>query len=397
LLVVAIPFFFDLTSNTCAPGVGAGYLLGNCTKLPYTSVVNTDRPYLHSITPTVSTTATALYTSVTKTVCREQGATVMNRTGNGSQLVLSASKGTPCPNKINISSWQGRFGNHMHQIVFAVLAAELCSVRSVDLALYRHKFPLDLPRKLWLNETKWQKTDSDYAAPSTMLPCKPKILYRWQKSHLCHNFTVRQYRRVALQYLRPLMKRDVRNCLDNRTWPAGDDEVLTVHLRAGDIVRWNGRSAGQAPCSMYEKILLQGHFAKVHVVFEPVGPCVCCQHIRSCAERLKIGYSQQSTTIHNDFCTLAKARHLVLSFSTFAVSAALISTDVKTLHRRGDSNWGTVQLHSMLPSCSVWPGIMMFEWTVEPQLNKYNWTQADKFLRTFPLERIHGPTVCCPS
>jgi len=345
----------------------------------------------------VTVTSTTTTTPGLNQHCWQQGGRSLNRAEDGSQVGLPASQGRSCPARIQLLGWNGRSGNHIHQVVFAVLEAELCRVKAVTLPPYKVGL-IHPPTKLLLRKMQQQQADGSNVKPAAILPrvCTDKALYNWQTSHLCHNFTVRQYRRVALQYARPLMNQRVRNCLDKLTWPAEDPGVLTVHLRGGDIVHWNGGSSGEAPCSMYEMILLQGSFARVHVVAEPSGPCVCCKHIRKCAERLAINYSHQSTTIENDFCTLANAQHLVLSFSTFAISAALISTEIKTLYRRADSNWDAVQLHSMIPGCNVWPGVRMFEYAIEPQLNKDNWTTALKFLRTFPLAKIRGPALCCP-
>merc|ERR1712107_70203 len=103
--------------------------------------------------------------------------------------------------------------------------------------------------------------------------------------------------------------------------------------------------------------------------------------------------------IHQDLCAIARARYLVLSSSTFSLSAAFLSKRLKILYRRRNGPWSTF-LHSMLPvaQCDMWPGVKLLQYDTCYQgdceyARDFNFEcgptkQAIEWLRGFPMEDV---------
>jgi len=373
-----------------------------------TTVASQARPAILTLPVATSTTFAPTSTTPahsTKSVCHRDFAAALRdcpdrgRSSYGSltDKVInnnSLNSNIKCPEAIRVDKWWGRFGNHLHQVCTAVLAAELCNTGVVELQPYPEKEQMNFrpPRKI-----KVARNGS--ITPTLPRQCpqgKFRGVHWWYHTHLCHNFTAIQYRRVALQHVRPMLGSAISDCLE-RPWSTRDNDVLTIHLRLDDVTRELGRYPGQPPCSMYDRILIGNtfKFKEIRVISAGTKNCDCCGRIEMVAHAQGISVFFTASTLANDFCQLARARHLVVSFSTFAIAAALVSTEVRTIFRRGDSNWGQVQLHSMLPTCQTWPGVTMYEYSTEKQLNKYTKNQSQNFLLNFPVGDVCGPRRCC--
>ncbi|CAE8608733.1 unnamed protein product [Polarella glacialis] len=275
----------------------------------------------------------------------------------------------------------------------AIVAAELCGIKSV-------RFPAHI------SKNAYQRQDGLLDAPSEILlpgpdlhagltipsQCPEGTQHNWYHNP-CVNITAREYKRVMMEYVRPVLGADLSACMSNST-PIEED-LLTIHLRNDDIMQYVYMFWGQPPCSMYEKIILEEKFKKRSSRrswwwAQGRGPAS-----RGCAASRR----EQGLKIYEDFCALARARHLVLSFSSFSISAALLSKEVRTIYRRKDSDWEG-RLRAII-NCDVWPGVRMLEYGVRVQLgvgakkDEGGAKLAREFLTTFPMEQIQGPFLCC--
>lgn len=127
------------------------------------------------------------------------------------------------------------------------------------------------------------------------------------------------------------------------------DDTLVIHVRSGDIFQEGGSNPkyGQPPVSWYRhlieahahgeiRIVTQGRFAQGHA--NPV------------VERLKAEYPDivvQAEGTEWDFHTLRHCARLALSGGTFAVTAAMLNTNLRCLHvplydRPSDPNFSDV-------------------------------------------------------
>ncbi|CAE8703965.1 unnamed protein product [Polarella glacialis] len=308
---------------------------------------------------------------------------------------LVARRKNACPLFIRVNEWNGRLGNHYHQMGQAIVAAELCGIKSV-------RFPAHI------SKNAYQRQDGLLDAPSEILlpgpdlhagltipsQCPEGMQHNWYHNP-CVNITAREYKRVMMEYVRPVLGADLSACMSNST-PIEED-LLTIHLRNDDIMQYVYMFWGQPPCSMYEKIILEEKFKKILVVGAGQGPCQ--QRLRSFAKGQQLQLREQGLKIYEDFCALARARHLVLSFSSFSISAALLSKEVRTIYRRKDSDWEG-RLRAII-NCDVWPGVRMLEYGVRVQVgvgakkDEGGAKLAREFLTTFPMEQIQGPFLFC--
>merc|ERR1712217_788658 len=90
---------------------------------------------------------------------------------------------------------------------------------------------------------------------------------------------------------------------------------LTIHLRNDDMYRYTHYLWGQPPCAMYEKIILDEGYTRVLIVTSGKPPCAAW--FQKFGKKHNVEIKVQTGSILQDFCALARARRLVLSFSTF--------------------------------------------------------------------------------
>eukprot|EP00913_Durusdinium_trenchii_P019012 g17868.t1 len=113
----------------------------------------------------------------------------------------------------------------------------------------------------------------------------------------------------------------------------------------------------QPPCTMYRKIIVLAQFdISVIVVTSPDLRHVCVEWLKSNAASLGIEVVIQSGSLMEDFCALAKASNLVLSFSTLGDNAAVLNKRVKKIFFREFA-----QTHSLM-DCGLWPGTTLYQY-----------------------------------
>eukprot|EP00435_Cladocopium_sp_Y103_P002191 s487_g1.t1 len=136
------------------------------------------------------------------------------------------------------------------------------------------------------------------------------------------------------------------HCAEARPREAFEDEaMLTIHLRGEDVREKPLYQQNQPPCRMYDRILSdawQQHeehsYKSVSVV--KVGWTACDGFIRGLGKRMKVRV--QASSIVEDFAMLMRARNLAVSFSSFAMSAAILSKEIQVMYRRRDAEWDSV-------------------------------------------------------
>ncbi|CAE7913971.1 unnamed protein product, partial [Symbiodinium sp. KB8] len=168
----------------------------------------------------------------------------------------------------------------------------------------------------------------------------------------------------------------VKACLEGPDEAPGTEQQLTVHLRGNDL--WNmgefelmpkkpvNMEAGahhwlwaNPPCTMYEKIIREEGFTQVLIVTSPDRRHACVPWFENFRERtgLNVKITLQTNSLAEDFCTLARARNLVLSFSTLSNAAAIMSKRVKRVYLR------QFALNSMM-NCDIWPDLSMVQYSM---------------------------------
>jgi len=175
---------------------------------------------------------------------------------------------------------------------------------------------------------------------------------------------------------------------------------LTIHLRADDIKDHAKFEWGQPPCSMYQRIILDHGFRNVLVVAKRKSErqrttAACDSWLVEFGRKHQLNLSRSTgESLVEDFGSLLQAQNLVLSFSSFALSAALLSNDIRVMYRRRDAKWDSI-LQSIL-NCDVWPGVVMYEYNTTLQKKDVMdiAPTAGEWLASFPVEGVSGPFIC---
>lgn len=315
-----------------------------------------------------------------------------------------------CPPSVTVINWNGRIGNHLQQISNALVFARLCHLDFVQFPphqnntrAYSHQiglldFPetLAIPERDLVNEGKIPKS------------CPRHFSHLWYGNY-CTNIPMWFYRDTMIKYLKPHLGSLIQSCLERPREDWEDENLLTVHMRGDDTTKYPEYSWAQPPCSMYEKIISEQKFDSILLVKK--GPATCAPQLLVFAAANNI--SVRTTATHQnldpslkeeiwmrdarflaeDFCALTRARHLVLSFSTYALSAALLSPTLETLYMRVEAPWDTL-LKSPV-NCQVWPGLSLYEYNIDvPSAKTRPRNGSLEWLVKYPREAVKGPTVC---
>jgi len=198
----------------------------------------------------------------------------------------------------------------------------------------------------------------------------------------CKGSTAKDFHSLALDTLVQAFRPEFKTCLDAVPTPEEAAKELTVHLRGQDLwgmAEYELKSDKpipleanahhwlwhQPPCTMYRKIIVEEGFKKVIVVTSPDLRHVCVEWLKSNAASLGIEVVIQSASLMEDFCALAKASNLVLSFSTLGDNAAVLNKQVKKIFFREFA-----QTHSLI-DCGLWPGTELYQYKMDISEGKH--------------------------
>jgi len=226
----------------------------------------------------------------------------------------------------------------------------------------------------------------------------------------CDGVAAERYHDLAQEHLWPLLRPEVKACLEDASSP-DDERQLTVHLRGNDL--WDmGEFEMQArkpvnleagahhwlwanpPCTMYEKIIREEGFTSVLVVTSPDRRHACVEWFENLKTRtgLDAHVTVQANKLAEDLCALAKAKNLVLSFSTLSNAAAILSKRLKRVYVR------EFALNSLM-NCKVWSGVNIVQYTMpisEKSHKPYNNTYAGviEWFQTYHPDNIVRRSAC---
>ena len=211
----------------------------------------------------------------------------------------------------------------------------------------------------------------------------------WKVMH-CTGIPAWRHRQVMERFLRPNLGDKLLSAEAAGREDFEAKDTLTVHLRGDDVHRVQIYGVNQPPCRMYEKILSDFSYKSVTLV--QVGWTACDGLFDNLSHTMKVFKPRGSVTKH--FATLMRARNLVLSFSSFSISAAILSKEVQVLYRRRDAMWDSL-MHAIV-NCAVWPGVVMYEYNTTWAHNRLpKWAKSvDDWLQRVPVENITGPFKC---
>eukprot|EP00931_Biecheleriopsis_adriatica_P120195 TRINITY_DN9531_c0_g1_i1.p1 TRINITY_DN9531_c0_g1~~TRINITY_DN9531_c0_g1_i1.p1 ORF type:complete len:297 (+),score=55.35 TRINITY_DN9531_c0_g1_i1:275-1165(+) len=214
---------------------------------------------------------------------------------------------------VTVDGFNGQLGNNLYELLGALTFAKWSGA-----SIVRVNAPWRYPQLFRIE--KGHEFHMKGADKSLEHACK-KTGYKpggghWWYVH-CQLAPISLARSLMMEYLKPLMTKNFSSCANKKL---GDPRSLVVHYRKNRKV----------PCNIVDNIYRAGKFKHLTAVCRKSSENECMAH------HLQQQYaSLQSKSVLEDACTLLQAQNLVVSYSTFSESMALLSTNLKKYYRIG--------------------------------------------------------------
>lgn len=339
--------------------------------------------------------------------------------GEATTVAANSSK-LPQLDSARVAAWSGRLGNNIHQLGHALVFAKQNGLKRVlsppvlpedegqSDGWWRMNQYFSLPSEFVLREVKesWRPAldEARLACPTlrnVRTDYEPGSYFATWWLEYCCDVPAEEYRRALQEHMRPVFSKRFSSCVKTDD-SAVDDELLTIHIRGEDLWPMDVDTVvyddeytyrlyfgwQQPPCSMYKKAILEGGFKRFLVVTSPDYKNPCVGWLKEYAALESLEFQVKSTDMPlEDACELLNARNLVLSYSTFADSMALLSRNLRRIYVRREFMAGSMM------NCHVWPGVELIQYDVpiNGRLHvPYNSTYRglNHWMLTFPLENI---------
>lgn len=273
---------------------------------------------------------------------------------------------------MQVTDGSGRLGNNLAFILRGIIYAKLTHHVAVQFSITSKSVKELFEPKAVLQLSSSKLEGQRFCPEKSDKRQEGRPIYNFQGER-CKGSTAKDFHTLALDTLVQAFKPEFKSCLNNVGAPEDAEKELTVHLRGQDLwgmAEYELKSDKpipmeanahhwlwhQPPCTMYRKIIVEEGFKKVIVVTSPDLRHVCVEWLKSNAASLGIEVVIQSGSLMEDFCALAKASNLVLSFSTLGDNAAVLNKRVKKIFFREFA-----QTHSLM-DCGLWPGTTLYQY-----------------------------------
>jgi hypothetical protein len=235
----------------------------------------------------------------------------------------------PNTSSISIREWMGRTGNHIHQLVNAIVYAKAAGRHVVETPGFATS-TMNIPKLVRVVNSDPLPCDI-FELESTKITCGLCFYER------CRT-TVLDRRRVYTQIIREMLTPEV----DGACVAPGDDE-LVIHIRSGDNAAMTHGNHAQPPCSYFSQVITTGlrgkPFPVTHLVYDrQIGwqgqsPCVreLLKSPPNGTNLIDIDGPRSSFTLARDTCLIYKAHNLALTTSSFGVTLAMMSLRIGRL------------------------------------------------------------------
>jgi len=233
---------------------------------------------------------------------------------------------------IDIGEYMGRTGNHLWQLHIAIILA----IRTGKKYVTTNKHPIFdfLPKgdetysRAYIpidpNDENFGK-GCELSFDSTTYDCTFQFFQR------CAS-TVSERKAVYHKYLLPYL-----NVLKSCTHEQSKD-VLTVHLRSGDVALARSGCHAQPNCDYFDKVINEGNDGKPFQVVnvyssteQPENECI--NQIKLHHKSTKINFMSQSAA--HDYCAMVTAKNLAVTVSSMSTTAKMFNTELNRLFYPG--------------------------------------------------------------
>lgn len=313
---------------------------------------------------------------------------------------------------MQVTDGSGRLGNNLAFILRGILYAQMTQHAAVTFSLTSKPCKELFEPKAVLPLGGAKIEGPRFCPEKSDKRQEGRPVYNFQGER-CKGSTAKDFHSLALETLVQAFRPEFKTCLDAVSAPEVAAKELTVHLRGQDL--WGMQEFEltsdkpipleanahhwlwhQPPCTMYRKIIVEEGFTKVIVVTSPDLRHVCVEWLKSNAASLGVEVVIQSGSLREDFCALAKASNLVLSFSTLGDNAAVLNKQVKKIFFREFA-----QTHSLI-DCGLWPGTELYQYKMPISEGKHppygnTYREIIKWFTTYDESQITKSAGCRPS
>jgi hypothetical protein len=322
---------------------------------------------------------------------------------------------------IGIGGNNGRLGNNIAQLVKGLYFGAALNMNCVYLDPKQHQSFLhngaifDLPEFLHLSPNPPNFSSRAIGCEGVMNQYRAQFLQHggdpnaaiflkgdfWGNG--CKGADAATVHALAQKYLVPRLKDEFKDCLGSHNSSSGHRH-LTIHLRGGDLLPLKFASPNdtvdhwlwrQPPCSMYDKIIKGNKYTAVLVLIgkptdefgttESEGLHPCIPWLKAYGKKTNITVRIQSSSVLEDACAVYRARHLVLSYSTFGESLALLSGAARRLY-----HYNRFHDHSAL-NCKLWPHVKLVRFNGHATHHGYTNNVAGWTKRMTDYANVTGP------
>lgn len=240
----------------------------------------------------------------------------------------------PVHQNLYIKWWFGELGNNLIQLAHAEYLSEKLNLQIHTLS---HKF-LDL-------DSRYERIDDkliDDPHKSDRLANEPILLYEMKSAESSNPEVKKSFLRgyfymydilplgLNLKKYRNILREKILPLIPYQVDPEIDEETLVIHIRSGDIFADYGVHSGyvQPPFSFYLEIVNKFQFKKIVIVTQPDRKNPCIEELHRLLPNVRI----QTGSLIEDVSTILSARHLVTGLSSFSLTLAFCSRNIRNLY-----------------------------------------------------------------
>lgn len=234
----------------------------------------------------------------------------------------------PLKNIVKITRWDGRLGNNLCQLAFAIFMAKSKSYR---LTYPSHKIIKQIQFDFTKNNVTSQPQTTHNELSGNFYFCPAPNLYRpYNTKSFQYNIDDYDQRMVHQIFINHISK-----TILNSNPKKSLSKSLVIHLRGGDIFSSPKphTSYVQPPFAFYQCIIdgyINTDFNVLLVTEDRKNPCL--NEIVSYCKNIGLESTIQTSSQLQDLSTLAHSEHLVLSNSTFSYVGLMMNQNCKIVH-----------------------------------------------------------------
>jgi len=291
---------------------------------------------------------------------------------------------------VMLDGWNGGLGNRLIGLSAALVFAQYTGaawlkikhpINMQEFSHFERLFNFTAPKYIALPAIGDQSLQASCRPAQWFFNQSDPIVYSsnwWRIS--CRMAPARIVHELMRKYVQPLMTPELSACVD-APLAEHEQDMLTVHIRRLDN-----------PCSLVRQIQTEGKFSSLLVVTE--GKSIFKAGKHPCLNHFGTYSAVQNGSLLADTCALMRAKHLLVSWSTFPESLALLSEHLETYYHAGPYEPFHDQSVDYCTDTSghLWPGTQLVQYNrsgYDDAMSKTKTMEEQKkLIVAFPSEEL---------